>query len=175
MSYRTEHDNDRNPTTRNGPFSWSRFGRWFALAIVLTAAAAFFGSMFLPGAWYASIRKPDWNPPNALFGPVWSVLYLMIAVAGGLVLAQAKDRLLPALWILQLVLNGLWSYLFFGLKNPTLGLVEITLLWLSIGVFIAVAWRAQRRAALLMVPYWLWVTFAAALNFAIWRLNAQSL
>ena len=143
--------------------------------LVLTAAAAAVGTLVEPGSWYAGIDKPDLTPPDAVFGPVWGVLYLMIAVAGWL-LWQVRDtspsaRVALGLWLFQLVLNGLWSGLFFGVHRLGLAFAEILVLWLAILATIAVAWRARPLAGMLLIPYFLWVGFAAWLNGTIWLLN----
>ena len=141
--------------------------------VALVALAASTGAMFEPGAWYEQLSKPSWNPPNAIFGPVWTVLYIGIAVAGWLVW-RASGRMVIALqfWIAQLVLNWMWSFLFFGLHRPDLALVDIVLLLATIFAFIVTARRQSRVASWLFVPYAAWVSFATALNFTIWRLNS---
>ena len=143
--------------------------------LALTAAAAAVGALVEPGSWYASIDKPDLTPPDAVFGPVWGVLYLMIAVAGWL-LWQIRDtspaaRVALGLWLFQLFLNALWSGLFFGVHRLGLAFAEILVLWLAILATIAVAWRARPAAGMLLIPYFLWVGFAAWLNGTIWLLN----
>lgn len=143
-----------------------------AVFIALVAAIAFFGAQFTPDAWYRQLAKPPWNPPAAVFGPVWTVLYVAIAVAGWLVW-RATGRIVPALqfWIAQLLINGLWSFLFFGLHRPDLALIDICLLLALIFAFIVSARRHSVVASGLFVPYAAWVGFATALNFSIWRLN----
>ena len=126
----------------------------------------------MPGAWYESLVKPSWNPPNAVFGPVWTILYVMIAIGGWLLWQHGRPRVAIALWGAQMILNALWSYLFFGLKQPGVAFAEIVVMWLVIGALVIVSWRHSRAASLLFVPYLLWVSFAAVLNFTIWRLNA---
>ena len=143
--------------------------------LALTAAAAAVGALVEPGSWYASIDKPDLTPPDAVFGPVWGVLYLMIAVAGWL-LWQIRDtspaaRVALGLWLFQLLLNALWSGLFFGVHRLGLAFAEILVLWLAILATIAVSWRARPPAGMLLIPYFLWVGFAAWLNGTIWLLN----
>lgn len=137
--------------------------------------AALTGALFRPGAWYEQLQKPSWRPPNRLFAPVWTVIYLTIAVSGWLVWQEEAFAVTaPALTIyaVQLFLNAAWSPLFFGLHRPDLGFLDIVLVWLSIAATIVFFYPIHAVAALLLVPYLLWVTFAAALNFAIWRLNA---
>ena len=143
------------------------------LAVVVLAAAS--GAIFMPGAWYAGLLKPSWTPPNWLFAPAWSVLYIMIATAGWLIWqvdeeVSGRTAALIA-WGGQLVFNGAWSWLMFGLHRIDWALADIALLWLAISAFVAVTWRSNRPAAWLFVPYLAWVSFAAALNFAVWRLN----
>lgn len=125
--------------------------------------------------WYASLQKPSFNPPNWIFGPVWTVLYLMMGVAAGLVWSSAADpaikRSALRIYLLQLALNMAWSLLFFGLKAPLLALLEIIVLWLTILLCIRSFRAVKAAAAYLMVPYLLWVTFASVLNAAIVLLN----
>ena len=144
----------------------------FAVFAALTAAAAVTGSQFMPGPWYAALAKPAWTPPNWVFGPVWTVLYVMIAVAGYLAWRAAGriDRAV-AIWGASVVLNGAWSWLFFGQRLIGAALVDIVLLWLAIAAFIAATWRTARAAAWLFVPYLAWVGYASALNAAIWLMN----
>ena len=142
-----------------------------AVFVLLTAAAAAFGAMFMPGEWYVALRKPAWTPPDRVFGPVWTVLYVLIAVAGWLVWrAQGLGRILT-IWAVGLVLNALWSWLFFGRHWIGVALVDIFALWLTIAAFIIAAWPVDRIASLLFAPYLAWVSLATALNFAIWRMN----
>jgi tryptophan-rich sensory protein len=125
-------------------------------------------------SWYATLAKPSWNPPNWVFGPVWSALYLSMAVAAWLVWRQggfARAMLPLALFGVQLVLNVLWSCLFFGLQNPGLAFVGVMLLWAGIAATMVTFWQRSVVAGILFVPYLAWVTFASVLNFTIWRLN----
>lgn len=141
----------------------------------LTFAVAVAGSLATPGDWYASLRKPAWTPPNWLFGPVWTVLYTLMAFAAWLVwhhgglMRQAGPL---GAYVVQLALNGLWSWIFFGWRAPGWAFAEILLLAAAIGVTIRLFARVSRPAAWLLVPYLVWVLFAAALNFTLWRLNA---
>ncbi len=139
--------------------------------VVIVGAVAFSAGQFMPGAWYAGLAKPAWTPPNWLFGPVWSVLYLMIALAGWLVWENEAAPSARWLWVAQLALNGIWSPVMFGWHNIGVALAVILLLWLAIVAFVVATWRPVRTAALLFVPYLAWVSYATGLNFALWRLN----
>ena len=142
--------------------------------LLLCFAAAAFGSLFMPGEWYAQLKKPAWNPPNWIFGPVWTALYTMMAVAAWLVWRRggfAAQRVPLGWFVLQLLLNAAWSPLFFGWHRPGLAFAEIVLLWLALLGTVRAFWRVQRGAGALLLPYLAWVTFAAGLNFAVWRLN----
>lgn len=140
--------------------------------LALVAAAAYSGMTYMPGPFYAALQKPAWTPPNEAFPIVWTVLYILIAIAGWIVWRAQGFGPLLWLWLLQLILNATWSYFMFGEKQILSALVDIGALWLAILSFILFAWPVRRSAALLFVPYFLWVTLAAALNFEIWRLNA---
>lgn len=146
---------------------------YLLIFLVITFGAAAFGAQFMPGPWYAALAKPAWTPPNWLFGPVWTVLYVLIALSAWLVWRAQPRRGVPlGLWFAQLGLNTTWSWLFFGLERPGLAAIDIIVL-LSVIIATAVAFaRVSRPAALLLVPYVLWVAFATALNIAIWQLNA---
>lgn len=142
--------------------------------IGLAVVTAMTGILFQPGEWYKSLDKPSWTPPDWLFGPVWSVLYLMMAVAGWLVWTGLGMSAALVLWGLQLVLNGMWSWLFFGRRRMDLAFVDVVFLWLSIAGFILVVATSIPVAALLFAPYLLWVTIASALNLSVWRRNPQA-
>ena len=143
---------------------------WFAFA-GLCLLAALSGALFKPGAWHAALAKPRWHPPTWLFGPAWSVLYLMIATAGWLVWQAAGWSPALVAWLVQLGLNAAWSWLFFGLRRPDLAFAEVVLLWLSILACVLLFAPVSLAAAGLMLPYLAWVGFAAALNLSMWRLN----
>ena len=130
----------------------------------------------MPGDWYASLAKPAWTPPTWVFGPAWTILYAMMAVAAWrlwrrLGARPRESRRALVLFAVQLALNLSWTPVFFGMQRPDLALVVILVLWLAIAATIVAAWKACKTAAALLVPYLAWVTFATALNAAIWRLN----
>jgi translocator protein len=144
------------------------------LLLALSFAVAALGGFFRPGPWYAELQKPAWNPPNWIFGPVWTVLYATMAVAAWLVWRRggfAQQSTALSLYFVQLLLNALWSPLFFGLRSPGLGFADIALLWLVLVATVISFWEAHRLAGALMLPYLAWVSFAAVLNFSIWQLN----
>lgn len=136
------------------------------------AGAAGFGSLFQPGPWYEALQKPPLNPPGWVFGLVWSILYLAIAVSGWLVWRARSGWSAPlSLWAVQLGLNAAWSFLFFGLQRPGIALVEIALLLIVLS-FTTVSFLGVRRlAGFLFLPYTMWVGFAVYLNAGIWLLN----
>lgn len=145
------------------------------LALALTFGAGYFGSTFPVDGWYASLSKPAWNPPNWIFGPVWGVLYLLMAVSAWLVwrkVGLARAAVPLGLFAVQLMLNAAWSWIFFGRHEIGLALIEISTLWVAILCTTIAFWRVDPVSGYLMVPYVLWVGFASVLNFTIWRLNA---
>lgn len=126
--------------------------------------------------WYPTLGKPSFNPPNWIFAPVWTLLYIMMGVAAGLVwnrIESYKEIVKKALifFIIQLVLNALWSYLFFGLHNPLLAGIEIIILWLMIYETYIKFVKINKTAGYLLLPYLAWVSFALVLNWSIWWLN----
>lgn len=143
--------------------------------LLLCFVAAAFGGLFMPGEWYASLKKPSWNPPGWIFGPVWTALYTMMALAAWLVWKRggwkAQSRPL-ALFLVQLALNAAWTPLFFGLGWAGVAFAEMVFLWLAIGATLLAFRPVSRAAAGLLAPYLAWVSFAAALNFTLWRLNS---
>jgi len=142
---------------------------WLALTFCASATSLFVKT----GGWYGELIKPAWNPPNWLFGAAWTVLYVMMAVAAWLVWREGgwKAQRGPlSLYLVQWVLNALWTPLFFGLQRPGLAFAEILVLLVAIATVVAF-WRVRRVAAWLLVPYALWSSFATVLNFTIWRMN----
>jgi benzodiazapine receptor len=142
--------------------------------LLVSFAAPGFGAAFRPDAWFASIAKPPWNPPAWVFAPVWTTLYTLMAVAAWLVWRQggcARQRGPLTLYLTQLALNAAWTPVFFGLHAPGPAFAVIALLWFAILATILAFRKTHRAAAWLLVPYLAWVSFASALNFAIWRLN----
>jgi tryptophan-rich sensory protein len=127
-----------------------------------------------PGEWHARLRKPSFNPPNWLFGPVWTVLYVLIAVAGWRTW-EAGASTAFAVWLAQMIVNFAWSPTFFRAHRGDVALGLIVALLVLILTFIALQWNADRTAALLFVPYAAWVAFASTLNAALLRLNRQAL
>jgi tryptophan-rich sensory protein len=152
---------------------------WLVLVafVLVCFGAGAVGSWFTTPAldgWYANLRKPAWNPPNWVFAPVWSALYLLMAVAAWLVWRRAGFRAprgALSLFFAQLILNVTWSVLFFGLRSPIAALGGIAMLWVAIVATIVAFSRTSPTASWIMAPYLAWVTFASALNLAIWRLT----
>jgi len=147
---------------------------WFTLiafVVVVQAVGTLIGVTNTPGAWYAGLETPPFNPPDWLFAPVWTTLYVLIAIAGWRTFRRAPMSLAMGLWVVQMVLNWLWSPAFFGAENLWLGLVVIVPMLIAILAFIAVTWRSDRTSALLFVLYAIWVSFATLLNVSLIWLN----
>jgi len=149
------------------------------VALVACLAAGGIGARLTAAViptWYAALRKPSWNPPNRVFGPVWTALYVLMAVAAWMVWRTTGVRGAPValgLFVVQLALNAAWSPIFFGLRKPGWAAVDLVALWAAI-VATGVAFsRVRPLAGYLLLPYLAWVTFAGALNVAIWRLNRR--
>ncbi len=142
--------------------------------LALTFGGAWLGSRFLPDEWYKNLKKPRWNPPNKIFAPVWSVLYLLMAAAAWLVWQGYGFglALFPLmLYIVQLLLNAAWTWTFFGLHRPGTALVDIIFLWILILATLTLFWQFMPLAGALLIPYLAWVSFATYLNLAIWQMN----
>lgn len=145
---------------------------WVFVFLVLTVGGGLaIGFLTRPDDWYAHLRKPSFNPPNWVFGPVWTVLYILIAVAGWRIFGRAPSSAAMALWVAALALNFLWSPVFFGMRQPAAALVIVLALLATIFAFILVGWPIDLVAAVLFIPYAAWVAFASLLNAAIVRLN----
>jgi translocator protein len=151
-----------------------------AAFLVLTLGAGAVGALFSPGFsataahWYLNLAKPHWLPPQNWFGPIWTALYGLMAIAAWIIWRERYHRGRVAAisaYCIQLLLNALWAPVFFGLRNIDAGLFEIVALWLTVGWTIREFARVKPAAALILVPYFLWVTFAAAINLAVWKLN----
>lgn len=148
---------------------------WLALAFVAAAIGAV--ASIRAAEFYQTLVRPSWAPPGALFGPVWSVLYLMMGIASWLVWRERgvnTGRAL-ALYTVQLAMNALWSWLFFAWKQGQWAFIEILILWLLIVATVAAFWRIRRLAGLLLIPYLLWVSFASILAYTVWKLNPAPL
>lgn len=152
-----------------------------ALSLLVTFLAAGLGSIasLQAGTFYQQLALPDWAPPGDVFGPVWTVLYALMAVAAWLAWRAAGSvaaaRTALTLYLVQLAANALWSWLFFGWHMGGAALADLVLLWLLIGATTFAFWRIRPLAGALMLPYWTWVTFAGFLNYATWQLNPQVL
>ena len=150
---------------------------WFKLIIslIIPQLAAIIGGLFTAKSiptWYATLIKPSFNPPNWLFGPVWTTLYLLMGISLYLVWNSQKDfKVALIIFGIQLGLNLLWSILFFGLHQPLWAFIEIIFLWIFIVLNIIFFYKISPVAGLIQIPYLLWVSFAALLNFFLWRLN----
>lgn len=143
-----------------------------ALFVVIVVGIGFaIGSTNLPGGWYAGLNKPPFNPPNWIFAPVWSIVYVLIALAGARTFERAPRGPAMLLWAAQMVLNFTWSPVFFTWHRTGLALIVIAAMLVTIAAFILDRWQADRTAALLFLPYLAWVAFATLLNASIFILN----
>ncbi len=146
---------------------------WLMLCFAAAGIGSYFTMSEIP-TWYAGLNKPSWNPPNWVFGPVWTTLYLMMGTAMWIVWRSHSFptiRFPIAIFVTQLLLNSLWSIIFFTLHNPALAFCELLLLWIAIALTMKSFWPFSRLAAVLLIPYLCWVSFAGVLNFTIWQLN----
>ncbi len=149
----------------------------FLISIMATLSAGAIGSFATAPAiptWYRGLEKPGFNPPSWVFGPVWTALYILIGISFYLIWSSVsfkKHKRALILFIIQLVLNTGWSLVFFGLQQPFWALIEITVLWVAILLTTVEFFKINKKAGLILLPYTLWVTFAAVLNFSIWQLN----
>ena len=152
--------------------------RKLIISIIICQFAGFIGYMFARPAiptWYASLQKPFFTPPDWVFGPVWIIVYILMGIAAALVWQDRSDpqktRKALTLFGILLVLNAFWPFLFFGLKSPLAGLIEITILAAAILLTIQKVSGVSERAGILLIPYFIWVSFASGLNLSIWYLN----
>jgi tryptophan-rich sensory protein len=146
---------------------------WMLFCIFLAACltAGMTGGLFPPGSWYRQLNKPSWTPPDWLFPVAWFTLYACMAWAGARVAMRPDNSIAMAFWSLQIAFNGLWTPVFFGLKNIRLAMGIVIGLWSSVLACLVALWQVDMIAGLLFVPYLAWVTVAAALNAAVWRMN----
>lgn len=141
------------------------------LSIGLCLGAGIVGSFFTISAipnWYSTLNKPVFSPPNWIFGPVWTILYILMGISLYLVWQKKK---IPSIFWVQLILNALWSIIFFGMQNPLLAMVDIIALWIAIILTIKAFYKISKPSVYLLIPYLLWVSFALILNYSIWVLN----
>lgn len=142
--------------------------------ILICFLPAIIGSQFGPGDWYQALNKPEWNPPNWIFGPVWTLLYVLMGISVWIIWKSygLKTAAIPiAFFIVQLILNALWSWFFFGLENVGLAFVDIIALWTFILITLILFWKLNTWSGVLLIPYIAWVSFATILNYNIWQLN----
>jgi len=140
------------------------------IAVLVCASATVFTEPSIP-TWYAALNKPSFNPPNWIFAPVWTTLYVLMGVAAGRIWKRCGFGIEIRFWAGQLVLNFLWSLIFFQQHMIGTALIDIAVLWLLIAATLVLFWRRDRLAGMLLIPYLAWVSFASALNLAIWQLN----
>lgn len=142
--------------------------------IAVCGLAGIFAAQFEPGTWYEMLQKPSWTPPNWVFPIAWPILYILMGTSAWLIWKMESVSLSDyefKWFFLQLGLNAIWSWLFFGKQYIATGLAEIFLLWIAIAFTLLLFWKKNRTAGLLLIPYLLWISYASALNFAIWQLN----
>jgi tryptophan-rich sensory protein len=145
---------------------------WLAVCFIVSAIGAV--ASVQARSFYGQLVRPEWSPPGSVFGPVWTALFTLMAIAAWLVWRQGglrANRGALGLFLVQLGFNALWSWLFFAWKLGAWALADIALLWVLIGLTLVAFWQSNRLAALLLVPYLLWVSFAFALNYAMWQFN----
>jgi benzodiazapine receptor len=144
---------------------------YLAFIVIVLGGGLLIGANNVPGEWYQSLNKPAFNPPNWVFAPVWSILYVMIGIVGARTWLTLRKTMAMRLWFAQLIFNFAWSPAFFGWQDPTSALIIILGLLVSVAGFITASWRQDRIAAVLFLPYLAWVAFATALNGSILALN----
>ena len=152
---------------------------WFRLivSLVMCQLAGIIGTFFTVNSistWYASLNKPSFNPPGWIFGPVWITLYILMGISFYLIWMKKDNcnfKLLSSLFLIQLILNSLWTIIFFGLHSPFYAFIEIIILWIMILLCIILFYKISKISSYLLIPYLLWVSFASILNFFLWKLN----
>jgi tryptophan-rich sensory protein len=162
--------------TKSGISAALGLALWLGVCFLVAAVGA--AASLQASAFYAELVQPDWAPPGAAFGPVWTLLYAMMAVAAWVVWQRREiraARIALLFFVAQLFFNALWSWLFFGWSKGALSFLDIVLLWTLIVITLVLFWRIRPLAGMLLVPYLAWVTFASALNYAIWQLNPSVL
>jgi len=162
------------------PFTKQKQAIGFAAWLIVSFVAASIGSAasIRAGSFYLELARPEWAPSPGIFGPVWTVLYALMAIAAWLVWRVGgfrAARFALTLFLVQLALNALWSWLFFAWQRGALAFADILVLWAAIVATVIAFWRIRPLAGALLVPYLLWVSFASALNYSIWQLNPQIL
>ena len=150
---------------------------WMAFGVFLAAAfaAASTGSMFSPDRWYEELDKPAWTPPNWLFPVAWTILYIAMAVAAARVATKPDPGLALAFWALQITLNTLWSPIFFGLNRIGASVVVMACMWVAVTATTVMFYQLDTIAGALFVPYFIWTSYAAALNVSVWRRNPSTM
>jgi tryptophan-rich sensory protein len=153
---------------RSSRRTWVTF---FVFLVIVIGGGALVGVSSMPDPWYEALRKPPFNPPNWVFGPVWSILYVLIAVAGAR--TYLRNPMTPAFaaWVAQMLLNWVWSPTWFVLHAMWPAFIVVTLMWISIAAFIVLSWTRDRPSALMFIPYLCWVSFAGLLNFSVAVMN----
>ncbi len=149
---------------------------WFIVSFAASAVGAV--ASIQARSFYGQLAQPEWAPPSWLFGPVWTMLYALMAVAAWLVWRSGgfrANRIALSLFLIQLALNAVWSWFFFAWRRGDLALADIVLLWVFVVATLASFWRVRPLAGALLVPYLLWVSFAFVLNYSLWQLNPQVL
>ena len=149
---------------------------WFIVSFAASAVGAV--ASIQAKSFYSQLAQPEWAPPAFLFGPVWTALYALMAIAAWLVWRSGgfrSNRIALSLFLVQLALNALWSWLFFAWQRGALAFVDIVLLWILIVATLVAFWRVRPLAGALLIPYLLWVSFASVLNYSLWQLNPQFL
>ncbi|MEM6372215.1 MAG: TspO/MBR family protein [Pseudomonadota bacterium] len=148
---------------------------WWLFSIFFAAClgAGLTGGLFPPGPWYRALNKPSWTPPDWVFPVTWTTLYVCMAVAGARAALADDNGYAMAFWSMQIAFNGLWTPVFFGLRNIRLAMAMIVVLWLTVFSAMLALWQVDTVAGLLFVPYLIWVSIAGALNAAVWNLNRE--